>query len=145
MTKPATFLQPYNRVQAYRTKDGSEIRELMHPLVHGNRSQSLAEATVPAGGRTLLHRHGLTEEIYHVTAGRGVMVLGTARFALHVGDTVCIPPGMAHRLEAGTECDLKVLCCCTPAYRHEDTVLLEEASGAIMSAISSSAGGAGRP
>jgi len=31
----------------YVTKDGSEIRELMHPAVHGNRAQSLAEATVP--------------------------------------------------------------------------------------------------
>ena len=40
------------------TKDGSEIRELMHPAVHGNRKQSLAEATVAAGtARRALHRH----------------------------------------------------------------------------------------
>lgn len=127
MNKAATLLQPYDRVQAYRTKDGSEIRELMHPTSHGNSKQSLAEATVPAGSRTLLHRHDRTEEIYHVTAGRGVMVLGTARFALHPGDTVCIPPGMPHRLEAGADAELKVLCCCAPAYSHADTTLLEEA------------------
>ncbi len=27
------------------TKDGSEIREPMHPLIHGNRRQDLVEAT----------------------------------------------------------------------------------------------------
>ena len=29
-------LQPYAEVRPYITKDGSEIRELMHPTVHGN-------------------------------------------------------------------------------------------------------------
>jgi len=42
----------YPDVVPYRTKDGSIIRELMHPGIHGNANQSLAEATVPAGGRT---------------------------------------------------------------------------------------------
>ena len=67
-------------VPAYVTRDGSEIRELMHPAAHGNRNQSLAEATVLPGGHTRLHRHALTEEIYHVTAGTGRMTLGEAVF-----------------------------------------------------------------
>jgi hypothetical protein len=56
-------------IPVYITKDGSEIRELMHPAVHGNRLQSLAEATVHPGQRTHLHRHARTEELYHVTSG----------------------------------------------------------------------------
>ena len=32
----------YNNIKSYITKDGSEIRELMHPDVHGNIRQSLA-------------------------------------------------------------------------------------------------------
>ncbi len=40
----------YEKIEPYITKDGSIIRELMHPAVHGNSKQSLAEATVPAGG-----------------------------------------------------------------------------------------------
>lgn len=110
----------------YATKDGSEIRELMHPAVHGNRNQSLAEATLAAGGRTQLHRHRLSEEIYHVVAGRGRMILGGERFDIAPGDTVLIPPGTPHALEAGAE-TLKVLCCCSPAYSHDDTELLEDA------------------
>jgi len=66
----------YAGAKPFVTKDGSEIRELMHPAVHGNRAQSLAEATVPPGCETLLHRHRVTEELYHVTAGAGVLTLG---------------------------------------------------------------------
>lgn len=115
---------PYADALPYITKDGSEIRELMHPAVHGNRAQSLAEATVPPGGRTALHRHHITEELYHITAGEGMMTLGEARFAVRVGDTVCIPPGTPHCIEATGDGPLKLLCCCAPAYSHDDTELL---------------------
>jgi len=111
--------------EPYITLDGSQIRELMHPGRHGVRNQSLAEATVPAGATTHLHRHLRSEELYHVTAGEGWMTLGDERFALRPGDTVCIPPGTPHRLEAGGASALSVLCCCSPPYSHEDTVLLE--------------------
>lgn len=117
--------QRYADVPAYVTKDGSEIRELMHPDVHGNRNQSLAEATVPAGTRTVLHKHHVTEELYHITAGEGVMTLGDEQFNVGVGDTICISPGVPHRVEAGGAEDLVLLCCCSPAYAHDDTELLE--------------------
>ena len=68
--------QPYSTVTPYITKDGSEIRELMHPSLHGNRNQSLAEATIPVGTKTLLHKHMETEELYHVTRGVGRITLG---------------------------------------------------------------------
>jgi len=118
--------QPYATVPPYRTKDGSEIRELMHPTVHGNQAQSLAEATVPAGARTLLHRHRLSEELYHITAGQGRMTLGDECFPVAVGDTVCIPPGTPHCIEALGDGPLRLLCCCAPAYAHDDTELLDE-------------------
>jgi mannose-6-phosphate isomerase-like protein (cupin superfamily) len=108
----------------YVTKDGSEIRELMHPAVHGNRAQSLAEATVPPGGETLLHRHRVTEELYHVTAGAGLMTLGNDTFDVRAGDTVCIPPGTPHRIRNTGAAPLRILCACAPAYSHQDTELL---------------------
>jgi mannose-6-phosphate isomerase-like protein (cupin superfamily) len=120
----------YGEVQPFVTKDGSEIRELMHPAVHGNRAQSLAEATVAPGQRTTLHRHRRTEEIYHFSAGAGVMTLGTDRFAVRAGDTVCIPPGTAHCVENTGTGPLRILCACTPAYAHADTELLEAGGAA---------------
>ena len=111
-------------VEPYVTRDGSEIRELMHPSVQGNLAQSLAEATVAPGGSTLLHRHLRTEEIYHFTRGSGWMILGRERLAVRAGDTVCIPPGVAHRLENTGDEPLVLLCACSPAYSHDDTELL---------------------
>ncbi len=116
----------YAEIPVYTTKDGSLIRELMHPAVHGNRQQSLAEATVAPACRTLLHRHALTEELYHVTSGRGLMTLGEARFEVGAGDTVHIAPGTPHCIEGLGEEPLTILCCCTPPYSHEDTELLED-------------------
>lgn len=112
-------------IEPYPTKDGSVVRELMHPAVHGNAAQSLAEARVAVGTRTQLHRHRLTEELYHITQGEGRMTLGAERFDVRAGDTVCIAPGSAHRIENTGEEELRLLCCCSPAYRHEDTELLE--------------------
>lgn len=111
-------------IRPFITKDGSEIRELMHPAAHGNRAQSLAEATVLPGQKTALHRHRVTEELYHVTRGSGVMTLGDARFEVRAGDTVCIAPGTAHCIENTGAVPLLILCACTPAYSHEDTELL---------------------
>lgn len=122
---PAPKIQPFNTVVPYVTKDGSVIREFMHPAVHGNAAQSLAEARISKGKRTLLHRHRQSEELYHVIGGRGEMTLGDACFAIKTGDTVCIPPGMPHRVQALGPTPLRILCCCSPAYSHEDTELLE--------------------
>lgn len=108
----------------YITRDGSEIRELMHPSVHAVRNQSLAEAVVPPGAATLLHRHETSEEVYHVTRGSGLMTLGPDKFAIAAGDSVAIPPGTPHRVENAGADALHILCYCAPAYSHDDTFLL---------------------
>jgi mannose-6-phosphate isomerase-like protein (cupin superfamily) len=114
-------------IGAYLTKDGSQIRELMHPAVHGNARQSLAEATIAAGRATQLHRHLRSEELYHVTEGSGMMTLGERRFAIAPGDTVLIAPGVAHCAQANADAPLVLLCCCSPAYSHDDTEILDAA------------------
>lgn len=114
----------YSEVAAYVTKDGCEIRELMHPKAHGNRNQSFAEATIKPGQKTALHCHHLTEEIYHFTRGNGIMTLGDQRFDVRAGDTVCIAPGQAHCVENTGRGSLKILCACSPPYSHDDTLLI---------------------
>jgi len=111
-------------ITPYPTKDGSTIRELMHPALHHNRSQSLAEAVVAPGTTTRLHRHRTSEELYHITAGHGLMTLGQEHFMVGPGDTVCITPGTPHCIENTGSEPLRILCCCAPPYAHEDTELL---------------------
>lgn len=113
-----------HEVSPYITRDGSEIRELLHPSQHAVRNQSLAEAVIPPGTATLLHRHKTSEEIYHVTQGNGLMTLGGETFAIAAGDSVAIAPGTSHRVENTGTGALHILCCCAPAYAHDDTELL---------------------
>lgn len=116
----------YKDIEPYITKDGSIIRELIHPSIHGNKRQSLAEATLPSGCTTKLHYHISSEEIYFVTAGHGLMRLEDREFDICKGDTLCIAAGSRHNLtNIGTQ-DLVILCSCCPPYSHDDTVLVAD-------------------
>jgi mannose-6-phosphate isomerase-like protein (cupin superfamily) len=110
--------------EAFITADGSSIRELAG-IPSGNAiNQSLAEATVPPGGETVEHFHRTSEEIYLFVSGAGRMRLGEEEADVRAGDTVVIAPGLRHKLvNPGAE-PLVLLCCCSPPYSDEDTVLL---------------------
>jgi mannose-6-phosphate isomerase-like protein (cupin superfamily) len=109
--------------ESFITADGSAIRELAGVPSGNAANQSLAEATVPPGGETAEHYHRVSEEIYFFVSGAGTMRLGDDEAAVRGGDCVVIPPGAVHKLHnPGTE-PLVLLCCCAPAYSHEDTVL----------------------
>jgi mannose-6-phosphate isomerase-like protein (cupin superfamily) len=118
------------QLEPYVTRDGSTIREWAGPGYAAEASGlSLAEATVPPGGATIEHLHRLSEELYLVTAGAGLLRAGDEERRIEVGDCVAIPPGTAHKLFNEGEVDLIVVCACAPPYSHEDTVLLEGVEG----------------
>jgi mannose-6-phosphate isomerase-like protein (cupin superfamily) len=121
-------LRKLDDLEPFTTLDGSTIREIAGVGQSGSapaRQQSLAEATVPVGGRTIAHYHRTTEELYFFTAGRGRMTLGDDERDVTAGDCVVIPPGAVHGLVNTGDVPLVLLCCCAPAYTHEDTVLVE--------------------
>ena len=107
----------------YETRDGSLIRELMHPKVHGNRHQSLAEATLRPGQMTHAHRHACAEEIYYILQGEALMTVDHEQQPIGRGDAVLIPPGSWHCIANSGDGELVFLCCCAPAYGHDDTQL----------------------
>jgi mannose-6-phosphate isomerase-like protein (cupin superfamily) len=114
----------YRSIQPYVTKDGSVIRELMHPNINPSLRQSVAEATVPIGGETLLHRHLKSDEIYHILEGDGRMSLGDDEFDVTDGDTIYIPSGTPHRIRNAGSIPLRIFCFSCPAYANEDTQLV---------------------
>jgi mannose-6-phosphate isomerase-like protein (cupin superfamily) len=116
-------IQNINRVPAFITKDGSEIRELLANRNSCIRNQTLAEARLPVGDSTTPHRHLKTEEIYYILQGRGLMQIGSEARNVGIGDAIAIPPGELHQItNAGPE-TLLFLCCCAPGYEHADTIL----------------------
>jgi mannose-6-phosphate isomerase-like protein (cupin superfamily) len=112
-------------VTAFITKDGSEIRELLAHRNSAIRNQSLAEARLPVGTSTQEHYHPKAEEIYYITHGTGRMRIENELRDVKPGDAIAIPPGRKHKLwNTGAEV-LRLLCCCAPAYEHDDTVITE--------------------
>ena len=118
-------IENLERAEPFVTKDGSEIRELAGFPTGNSKHQSLAEATVPPGGETEEHYHRASEEIYFFTHGSGRLRLGEEESDVTVGDTVVIPPETRHKLWNTGDEPLKLLCCCSPPYSHEDTFLTE--------------------
>jgi mannose-6-phosphate isomerase-like protein (cupin superfamily) len=114
-----------DRQQPFITADGSSIREVAGTPSGNAAQQSLAEATVPAGGQTVEHYHPIAEEIYHLISGTGTLRLGDEQAEVRAGDTVVIPPGVRHKLWNSGPDPLVLLCCCAPPYSHDDTVLCE--------------------
>jgi mannose-6-phosphate isomerase-like protein (cupin superfamily) len=103
-------------VEAFVTKDGSTIRELHHTDV-----QSLAEATLEVEQATERHYHRASEEIYFVLKGQGKLEVDGETTHVRPGDAVLIPAGAWHQLENNGTSELRILCCCAPAYSHDDT------------------------
>ncbi len=110
---------------SFITADGSQIREIVHPNFSGAQNQSLAEATLPMGGATTEHFHPQAEEIYYILRGTACLCIEDETRDLHCGDAVLISARQKHKIwNTGAE-DLVFLCCCAPAYSHEDTILCE--------------------
>lgn len=106
---------------AFTTADGSTIRELFGPATTSAANQSLAEASLDPGQATERHHHKVAEEIYLITHGTGRMELdGTVR-DVEAGDAILIPPGAWHQITNTGADPLRLLCCCAPAYSHDDT------------------------
>jgi mannose-6-phosphate isomerase-like protein (cupin superfamily) len=103
----------------FTTKDGSTIRSILDSTNAPVQNQSLAEARVPAGGATQRHYHKRSEEFYFILEGVGDMEIDSETRRVGPGDCVLIPPGAPHTIRAETA--MRFLCCCAPAYSHEDT------------------------
>jgi mannose-6-phosphate isomerase-like protein (cupin superfamily) len=114
------IVRALDQAEPFTTADGSTIRELLGLPTAPVRNQSLAEATLEPGQATERHYHAESEEIYFVVEGSGEMELDGERRVVGVGDAVLIPPGARHQIRAHAD-RLRFLCCCAPAYRHDDT------------------------
>lgn len=106
----------------FTTKDGSTIRSLLDRSNAPVQGQSLAEATLPAGGATDRHYHRASEEFYYLLEGRGLIEIDGDACEVGEGDAILIPAGAWHQIRAIDA--LRFLCCCAPPYAHEDTYLL---------------------
>jgi quercetin dioxygenase-like cupin family protein len=113
-------VRAYAEAEAFTTKDGSTIRELLGLPTSSARNQSLAEATLAPGQATQRHYHRASEELYYLLEGSGEMEIDGDRREVASGDAILIPPGAWHQIRAGAD-GVRFLCCCAPPYTDADT------------------------
>jgi mannose-6-phosphate isomerase-like protein (cupin superfamily) len=75
------------------TKDSSTIRSILDRTNAPVQNQSLAEARVPAGGRTERHYHKIAEEFYFILEGAGEIELDGHYRTVRPADAILIPSG----------------------------------------------------
>src|SRR6187397_2184059 len=87
----AMTINPLSAQKPFTTKDGSTIRSILDRTNAPVEMQSLAEASLPAGGATQRHYHKLTEEFYFILEGRGLMDIDGETRKVTAGDAILIP------------------------------------------------------
>ena len=112
-------VNPLAEQKPFTTADGSTIRSILDATNAPVEKQSLAEASLPKGGRTERHYHKLSEEIYFILEGEAMMEIDGDTQVVTSNDAILIPAGAWHQITATT--DIRFLCCCAPVYSHEDT------------------------
>ena len=119
------YVRKVEDVVGYVTKDGSLVYEVLHPKSSAISKGSVAVAVVKPKSRTKLHYHELSEEVYFVWKGRGIVRVGEERTRVEQGCFVLIPPRTKHCIENDGSEELVIVCYSTPPYSHRDTVLVE--------------------
>jgi mannose-6-phosphate isomerase-like protein (cupin superfamily) len=114
-----------NSVPAFVEPDKAIIRELAASRNSSAKNQSLAEATIAADDSVSEHYHKVTEELYYILSGTGLMKINDEEEQVHSGDTVIILPGMRHKITNNGTAPHVLLACCSPEWTAEDQVLVE--------------------
>lgn len=111
-------------IEPYITMDKSEIREIFHPSNSEIKSMSVAEATVLVGESTKYHYHSVSDEIYYILKGIGILEIEGKVKEVRENDCVFIPVRSRHKIKNIGKVPLKILCICTPPYSNDGTVLV---------------------
>jgi mannose-6-phosphate isomerase-like protein (cupin superfamily) len=89
------------------------------------RNVSVAEAVIQPGGSTRAHSHAVSDEVYYVLSGKGVVTLGANSYSVEPGSCVLLPAGHVHFACCAGDEPLRILCICAPPYTHEETTLVD--------------------
>jgi len=119
-------IKSFDQTSEYYFDEGCYIIELSN--AESDEAVSIARARVRPGVRTRWHALTGTWERYLLQQGQGVVEVGDLEpQVVNPGDVVIIPPGVRQRIHNQGESDLIFLAICSPRFRPENYVDLEQA------------------
>ena len=111
--------------EEYFFEEGCFITELWNEPFDND--VSIAQARLPAGERTLPHLLNNTSERYLILSGEGLVYVGNRKaVAITQNDMVLIQPGEKQYIENTGSTDLVFLAICSPRFRSENYVELDQ-------------------
>lgn len=110
----------------YEAADRAVARELASPRNSSAEAMSIAEIVVPVGLEVRPHHH-VMEEVYHVVAGEGLMMVEDATRIIGPGDTVVIRPHEWHNIANRGDSELRLIVTCAPAWAPEHLIFERDA------------------
>jgi len=92
----------------------------------GLKTLSAALVSVDPGAVSPRHWHHMTEEMYLITAGRGVVHLDGQDLPVRPGDSISIPPGVVHAIGNPGRGPLTMWVVTSPPYTEGDDFEVDE-------------------
>lgn len=124
MEKATETRVPYASALPYTAADGSLVRELLHPEIHGALKTSLSEMVVAPFGESALYTHPGSDLTVHFLEGRGSMRVDARIFSAAERDTVYVPSGSSWQVHNSGDCFLRLLCFFSPFHKHSETIIV---------------------
>jgi mannose-6-phosphate isomerase-like protein (cupin superfamily) len=97
-----------------------EAIELINEETAGSTKVSLAKLIIKPGAKSQLHFHLLTEEIYFILKGSGIITIEDKEFKVKPGDAIFLPLRARHHIWNSGEVDLVFVCADAPVFDSND-------------------------
>lgn len=108
-----------NECPQFIAGDGTLLREVLHPTVHGAPIRySVAHAALGPGRRSLPHRLA-GSEVYFILQGHGRIHIESESGEVGAGNVVYVPPKATQFIENTGSGELTFLCIVDPAWNAE--------------------------
>ncbi|MGF1483645.1 MAG: cupin domain-containing protein [Opitutales bacterium] len=105
----------------YEAADRAVAREIASPRNSKAQAMSIADIKIPAGVEVVPHHH-VMEEVYHIVAGEGVMMVEDQTRLVRAGQSVVLAPHQWHNIKNHTDRELRLLVTCAPAWSPEHLI-----------------------
>jgi len=114
-----------DEIESFKAKDVSEIKEIFHPNNSELKTISIAEATVQVGESTEYHYHRISDEVYFILQGIGILEIEGEVEEVRENDCIFIPVRRKHKIKNIGKVPLKILCISSPPYSDDETALIK--------------------